>query len=184
MGVAKLWGFRLILNDPVGFAAGGFLMTVRIRIETEFGWGECRTHEIGVIVGSIETESSAEIATLLETLRCRIWQGQTDRALDALDVLFRFAMRAREHTYGQSNDAALSVVSRAMDPRTYLSHNLSAIANYGRRRQQGKAISTSRAEGLIPRVLPLLSRARAAHTAPIGACEPRVSGHQRDKRYQ
>lgn len=101
------------------------------------------------LVSHIETESSAEIAALVETLRWRIWHGQTDRALDALDILFRFAMRLREYTYGQTNDAALSVASRALDLATYLSHNLSAIANYGHRRQQGKAVSTSRAEGLV-----------------------------------
>ena len=115
-------------------------ISVRIRhVETTFQ----------TLVSQIETESSAEIAALVEKLRWRIWYGQTDRALDTLDVLFRFAIRVREHTHGQSNDAALSVASRAMDLRTYLSHNLSAIANYGRRRQQGKAISTSRAEGLV-----------------------------------
>ena len=101
------------------------------------------------LVSHIETESSAEIAALVETLRWHIWHGQTDRARDTLGVLFRFAMRVREHTYGKLEDAALSVASRAMDLRTYLSHNLSAIANYGRRRKQGKAVSTSRAEGLV-----------------------------------
>jgi len=48
-GVEKPWGFALNSVYPVGFVAGGFVVKVRIRIETEFGWGECRSHEIGVI---------------------------------------------------------------------------------------------------------------------------------------
>lgn len=101
------------------------------------------------LVSHIETESSAQIAALVETLRWRIWHGQIDRAFDTLGVLFRFAMRVREYTFDQTNDPAPSVASRAIDLRTYLSHKLLAIANYGRRRQQGKAVSTSRAEGLV-----------------------------------
>ncbi|MDA9865213.1 ISKra4 family transposase, partial [bacterium] len=115
-------------------------ISVRIRhVETTFQ----------TLMSHIETESGAETTALVETLRWRIWHGQTNRALDTLDVLFRFAMRVREYTYGKLEDAALSVASRAMELRTYLSHNLSAIANYGRRRKQGKAVSTSRAEGLV-----------------------------------
>lgn len=48
-GVEKLWGPKLISVYPDSFDAGGFDVKVRIRIETEFGWGECRSHEIGVI---------------------------------------------------------------------------------------------------------------------------------------
>jgi len=122
------------------------------------------------LVSHIETESSAEIAALVETLRWRIWHGQTDRARDTLDVLFRFAMRVREHTHSQSNDAALSVASRAMDLRTYLSHNLSAIVNYGRRRRQGKAVSTSRAEGLVNEIANVrMGKKQRMRWSPSGA---------------
>ncbi len=48
-GVEKPWGPKLISVYPVGFVAGGLGVKVRIRIETEFGWGECRSHDIGVI---------------------------------------------------------------------------------------------------------------------------------------
>jgi len=45
----KPWVFRLISAYPLALIAGGFVMKVRIRIETELEWGECRSHEIGII---------------------------------------------------------------------------------------------------------------------------------------
>jgi hypothetical protein len=134
---------RLVKNATsadVHHALDWWHISVRIRhVETTFQ----------TLLSQIEPDGAAEIAALVERLRWRIWHGQIDRALDALDDLFRFAMRAREYTYRESNDAALSAASRAIDLRTYLSRNLSAIVNYGDRRQQGKTVSTSRAEGLV-----------------------------------
>jgi len=58
-------------------------------------------------------------------------------------------MRVRDDTFGGIREAALTAASRTLDLQTYLKHNLLAIANYGRRRRKGKAVSTSRAEGLV-----------------------------------
>ena len=64
-------------------------------------------------------------------------------------ILFRFACRLRRSSDGWLGDAALSAASRTQDLQTYLKHNISAVVDYGRRRQSGKAVSTSRAEGLV-----------------------------------
>lgn len=58
-------------------------------------------------------------------------------------------MQARECTSSETREAALSAAARTMDLQTYMTHNLSALVNYGCRRRQGKAVSTSRAEGLV-----------------------------------
>lgn len=96
----------------------------------------------------VDTEVS-EIERLVQNLRWRIWHGQTARALDALETLFRFGMHVRGQTCGNSREAALSAVARTMELRTYLENNHAAIVDYGRRRRNGKAVSTSRAEGLV-----------------------------------
>lgn len=80
------------------------------------------------------------IEKLVQNLRWRIWHGQTARALDAIEVLIRF---------GRTNDAAFSVVSRTMELQTYLEYNRAALVDYSQRRRTGRAVSTSRAEGLV-----------------------------------
>ena len=89
-----------------------------------------------------------EVEKLVQNLRWRIWHGQTARALDAIEVLFRFGMRVRRQTVGRTNDAAFSAVARTMELQTYLEYNRAALVDYDLRRRSGKAVSTSRAEGL------------------------------------
>ena len=47
------------------------------------------------------------------------------------------------------NDAAFSAVARTMELQTYLEYNRATLVDYGRRRRNGKAVSTSRAEGWV-----------------------------------
>lgn len=101
------------------------------------------------LLSRIENSGTSDVEALVERLRWRIWHGQTQRALEELGILFRYAMQARECTAGEISEAALSAAARTMDLQTYLLHNLSALVDYGRRRRQGKAVSTSRAEGLV-----------------------------------
>ena len=59
-------------------------------------------------------------------------------------------MRVRETSIGGRCDAAMSVVARVMELSTYLNYyNKPAVINYARRRLRGRAVSTSRAEGLV-----------------------------------
>lgn len=101
------------------------------------------------LLSRIENSGTSDVEVLVERLRWRIWNGQTQRALEELGILFRYAMQARECTAGEISEAALSAAARTMALQTYLLHNLSALVDYGRRRRQGKAVSTSRAEGLV-----------------------------------
>lgn len=65
MGSGKLSGLKLNSVYPVGFVAGGFVVKVRMRNETEFGWGECQSHEIGVIERSTIDPSEGSLGISL-----------------------------------------------------------------------------------------------------------------------
>lgn len=101
------------------------------------------------LLSQLEDDGATHIEALVERLRWRIWHGQTNRALDALDTLFRFAMRVRELSLGETREAALLIAARVMELQTYLKHNRTAVIDYERRSRQGMAVSTSRAEGLV-----------------------------------
>ncbi len=101
------------------------------------------------LLSQLENSETSDVEALVERLRWRIWHGQTHRALEALGILFRFVMQARDCAAGDTREPALSTAARTMDLQTYLTHNLSALVNYGHRRRQGKSVSTSRAEGLV-----------------------------------
>jgi hypothetical protein len=97
----------------------------------------------------LESSEVDDILPFVQNLRWRVWHGQTGQALEALEALFRVGMQIRKTSVGTRREAAFSVVSRAMELRTYLEYNRRAVANYAKRKQQGRAVSTCRAEGLV-----------------------------------
>lgn len=101
------------------------------------------------LLSQLKENETSDVEALVGRRRWRIWHGQTHRALEELGILFRFAMQAQECTSSETKEAALSAAARTMDLQTYMTHNLYALVNLGRRRRQGKAVSTSRAEGLV-----------------------------------
>lgn len=131
---------RNAINGNVEHILDWWHISARIRhVETTFQ----------TLLSQLENSETSDVEALVERLRWRIWHGQTHRALEALGSLFRFAMQARDCAAGDTKEAALSAAGRTMDLQTYLTHNLAALVNYGHRRRQGKAVSTSRAEGLV-----------------------------------
>lgn len=79
-------------------------------------------------------------------------------------------MRVRRETIGRTNEAGFSAVARAMELRTYLEYNRAALVDYGSRRRSGKAISTSRAEGLVNDVANVrMGKKRRMRWSPQGA---------------
>ncbi|AEI95557.1 ISKra4-like element ISRli1 family transposase [Roseobacter litoralis] len=110
------------------------------------------------------------VEKLVQNLRWRIWHGQTARALEAIETLFGFGMRVRGQTVGRTNDAALSAVARTMELRTYLEYNRAALVDYDQRRRCGKAVSTSRAEGLVNDIANArMGKKRRMRWSPSGA---------------
>lgn len=131
---------RNAINGNVEHILDWWHISARIRhVETTFQ----------TLLSQLDNSETCDVEALVERLRWRIWHGQTHRALEALRILFRFAIKARDCAAGETQEAALSAAGRTMDLQTYLTHNLSALVNYGHRRKQGKAVSTSRAEGLV-----------------------------------
>jgi hypothetical protein len=59
------------------------------------------------------------------------------------------ALRARQLLGVQQMPVRQGMGQTGQASGTGLTHNLSALVNYGHRRRQGKAVSTSRAEGLV-----------------------------------
>jgi len=115
-------------------------ISIRIRhVETTFQ----------TLLSCLESSEADEIRPFVQNLRWRVWHGQTGRALEALEALFRVGMHISKTSVGTQREAAFLVVSRTMELRTYLEYNRPAVTNYARRKQQGRAVSTSRAEGLV-----------------------------------
>ena len=128
---------------------------------------ECQRRNFEIIVGSIEskankkrrfglsqTSTNRPLECLRTNLKAAGWRDGTQMTVlsdgdPALENLFRFAMRVRDATIGGTREAAMAAVARNMELKTYLEYNHSAVANYAHRRRQGKAVSTSRAEGLV-----------------------------------
>lgn len=136
-------------------------VSIRIRhVETTFQ----------TLLSLLERVEVPGLEPLAQSLRWRIWHGQADRALDAIETLLRFGMRVRRETIGRTNEAAFSAVARAMELRTYLEYNRAALVDYGRRRRNEKAISTSRAEGLVNDVANArMGKKRRMRWSPQGA---------------
>ena len=101
------------------------------------------------LLSQLDSSEIDRIEQLVSGLRWRIWHGQKDRVLDALKILFDYAVGVRAATFGGTHEAALTAASRTLDLRTYLEHNPKAVINYDQRRRSGGAVSTSRAGGLV-----------------------------------
>ncbi len=131
---------RNAIDADVNHILDWWHISIRIRhVETT-----CQT-----LLFCLESSEADEVLPLVQNLRWRVWHGQTGRALEALKALFRVGMQIRKTSIGTRREAAFSVVSRAMELKTYLEYNRPAVANYAKRRHQGRAVSTCRAEGLV-----------------------------------
>ncbi|WP_299949443.1 ISKra4 family transposase [uncultured Ruegeria sp.] len=136
-------------------------ISIRIRhVETTFQ----------TLFSLFEDPEGLAVKKLVQNLRWCIWHGQTARALDAIEELFRIGLHVRSQTFGRTNDAVFSAVSRTMELQTYLQYNRAALVDYGHRRRNGKPVSTSRAEGLVNDVANArMGKKRRMRWSPQGA---------------
>lgn len=154
-----------LVRDATGAEVNHILdwwhISIRIRhVETTFQ----------TLFSLLEDPEDLAVKKLVQNLRWRIWHGQTPRALDAIEALFRFGLDVRSQTFGRTNDAAFSAVSRTMELQTYLQYNRAALVDYGHRRRNGKPVSTSRAEGLVNDVANArMGKKRRMRWSPQGA---------------
>ena len=77
----------------------------------------------------------------LVAVRWRLWNGQTDTAIDLIGQLFH-DLKADE----QGSSAIVTLRGSLLNLRTYIEQNRSSIANYGARYREGKRIASTAAE--------------------------------------
>ncbi|MBW4706787.1 hypothetical protein KX928_03195 [Roseobacter sp. YSTF-M11] len=90
-----------------------------------------------------------EIDTLIRNLRWRVSHGRPGQALGELATLIELGMQLREKSIGARRDVAISVVTRPTELSIQINCNIFAVVNHKQRPLQGRAVSTSRAEGLV-----------------------------------
>jgi hypothetical protein len=77
-------------------------------------------------------------------VRWRLWNGQTDRAIDLIGRLFH-DLKADE----QGNSVVVSLRSGLLNLRTYIEQNRDSIANYVSRYREKKRIASTAAEARV-----------------------------------
>ncbi len=86
-------------------------------------------------------DEAKEIVEDVAAVRWRLWNGQTDRALDLTGHLFHDNKSAE-----RGRAAILQLRSGLLNLRTYFEQNRRSIANYGARYREGKRIASTAAE--------------------------------------
>ena len=80
----------------------------------------------------------------IAALRWRLWNGQTERAIDLIDRLFH-DRKADE----QGNSVVVPLRGGLLNLRTYIEQNRGSIASYGARYREGKRIASTVAEASV-----------------------------------
>ena len=80
----------------------------------------------------------------IAAVRWRLWNGQTDRAIDLIGRLFH-DLKGDE----QGSAAIVSLRGGLLSLRTYIAQNRGSIANYGARYREGKRIASTAAEASV-----------------------------------
>jgi hypothetical protein len=84
----------------------------------------------------------ANVDADVQSLKWKLWHGQTDRALDQLETITRDFAKLRE----RGNLSATRLLHLADPLMTYVRWNKSAIVNYGARYRSGRRIATALAK--------------------------------------
>jgi len=85
----------------------------------------------------------------VERLRHLLWNGDHERACEALGRIASWAKDAIMLNDPAMEARARRLVARCTELRSYIENNKGALIDYGQRYRAGKPISTSRAEGTV-----------------------------------
>ena len=107
----------------------------------------------------------------IATVRWRLWNGQTQRAIDLIDRLFH-DLKADE----QGNPVVVPLRGGLLILRTYIEQNRGSIASYGARYREGKRIASTAAEASVNN---LVARRMAADALVGKRSKPASSGSRR-----
>ena len=80
----------------------------------------------------------------IAAVRWRLWNGQTERAIDLIDRLFH-GLKADE----PGNSVVVPLRGGLLNLRIYIEQNRGSIANYAARYREGKRIASTAAEASV-----------------------------------
>jgi hypothetical protein len=93
-------------------------------------------------------DEGKELSEDVAAVRWRLWNGQTDRALDLIGRLIH------DHSSTeQGSTAILQLRSGLLNLRTYIEQNRGSIANYGARYRERKRIASTSAEASVNNIV-------------------------------
>jgi len=106
----------------------------------------------------------------VERLRHLLWNGDHERACEALGRIVSWAKDAIVLNEPSVEAKARRLVARCTELRSYIENNKGALIDYGQRCQAGKPISTSRAEGTVNNLVNArMNKRRQMRWSPRGA---------------
>ncbi len=106
----------------------------------------------------------------VERLRHLLWNGNHDKACEALGRIVSWAKDATMLNQPATEAKARRLVARCTELRAYIESNEGALIDYGQRYRAGKPISTSRAEGTVNQLVSArMNKRRQMRWSPQGA---------------
>jgi hypothetical protein len=92
-----------------------------------------------------ENSEMAHVDADVRSLKWKLWHGQTDRALEQLEMMTSEFTKLRE----RGNLSAMRLLHLAHPLLAYVRSNKSAIINYGARYRSGRRVATALAESAV-----------------------------------
>ena len=121
--------------QPATHILDWFHIAMKLRpIEQTAGW----------LARRLPPNEREELLEDIAAVRWRLWNGQTDRAIDLIGRLFH-DLKGDE----QGSAAIVSLRGGLLSLRTYIAQNRGSIANYGARYREGKRIASTAAEASV-----------------------------------
>jgi len=135
-----------------------------------------RVHHVEQVMGGLCALELPPLVPLdhaqidVERLRHLLWNGDHERACEALGRIVSWAKDAIVLNEPGVEAKARRLVARCTELRAYIENNEGALIDYGQRYRAGKPISTSRAEGTVNQLVSArMNKRRQMRWSPRGA---------------
>ncbi len=135
-----------------------------------------RVHHVEQVMGGLCAVEPPPLTPLdlaqidVERLRHLLWNGDHERACEALGRIVSWAKDATVLNDPAMEARAKRLVARCTELRDYIESNEGALIDYGERYRAGKPISTSRAEGTVNQLVSArMNKRQQMRWSPRGA---------------
>jgi len=135
-----------------------------------------RVHHVEQVMGGLCALEPPPLTPLdlaqidVERLRHLLWNGDHERACEALGRIVSWAKDATVLNDPAMEARAKHLVARCTELRDYIESNEGALIDYGERYRAGKPISTSRAEGTVNQLVSArMNKRQQMRWSPRGA---------------